>query len=152
MLTMWNRTGAMLGGVFGGFINDSTSLGWRLAFLIQVPIIIISGLLVFFLVNVPPKLSKQALMTRIDFLGSLFVVGFLVLVLLGLNAGGNVVPWTDPLVLVSIPLGLAMLPALVWWEGRVKYPIIPVKLLVERTVLTACLTNFLRYVLFLSHA
>ncbi|KAK4188186.1 major facilitator superfamily domain-containing protein [Podospora australis] len=135
-------TGAMLGGVFGGFINDSTALGWRLAFLIQVPIIVISGGLVFFLVNVPPKLSKQSLLTRIDFLGSFLVVAFLVLVLLGLNAGGNVVPWTDPLVLTSIPLGFAMLFALIWWEGRVKYPIIPVKLLVERTVFTACLTNF----------
>ncbi|KAK4669665.1 uncharacterized protein QC763_204960 [Podospora pseudopauciseta] len=135
-------TGAMLGGVFGGFINDTSSWGWRLAFLIQVPIIAVSGGLVAYLVRVPPKVSNKSLISRIDFLGAFFIVGFLVLTLLGLNAGGNLVRWTDPLVLTSIPLGVAMLFALVWWEGRVKQPIIPVKLLVERTVAAACITNF----------
>ncbi|KAK4456491.1 major facilitator superfamily domain-containing protein [Cladorrhinum samala] len=135
-------TGAMLGGVFGGLINDSTSLGWRLAFLIQVPVIAVSGVLVFFLVNVPPKVSRRSMFSRIDFTGSFLIVGFLVFVLLGLNAGGNLVPWTDPLVLTTIPLGLVMLGGLVWWENRVKQPVIPVKLLLDRTVFTACITNF----------
>ncbi|KAK4201962.1 major facilitator superfamily domain-containing protein [Triangularia verruculosa] len=135
-------TGAMLGGVFGGFINDTSSWGWRLAFLIQVPIIAVSGGLVAYLVRVPPKVSNKSLISRIDFLGAFFIVGFLVLTLLGLNAGGNLVKWTDPLVLTSIPLGVSMLFALIWWEGRVEQPIIPVKLLVERTVAAACITNF----------
>ena len=132
--------------MFGGLINDSTSLGWRLAFLIQVPVIAVSGVLVFFLVNVPPKVSRRSMFSRIDFTGSFLIVGFLVFVLLGLNAGGNLVPWTDPLVLTTIPLGLVMLGGLVWWENRVKQPVIPVKLLLDRTVFTACITNFCRYV------
>src|SRR5690349_14439953 len=105
----------MLGGVLGGFINDTSSLGWRLAFLIQVPIVVASGMLVWYLVDVPPKVSNKSLIARIDFAGSFLTVGFLVLVLLGLNAGGNLVPWTDPLVLITIPLGVAMLVVLVWW-------------------------------------
>ncbi|KAK3904409.1 multidrug resistance protein fnx1 [Staphylotrichum tortipilum] len=136
-------TGAMLGGVLGGFINDTTSLGWRLAFLIQVPIVVASGILVWYLVDVPPKLSNKSLLARIDFAGSFLTVGFLILLLLGLNAGGNLVPWSDPLVLTTIPLGLALLVALVWWESRAKQPIIPVRLLLDRTVFTACVTNFL---------
>ncbi|KAK4127389.1 MFS general substrate transporter [Parathielavia appendiculata] len=136
-------SGAMLGGVLGGFINDTSSWGWRLAFLLQVPVIVASGLLVWYLVDVPPKVSNKSLLARIDFGGSFLTVGFLVLVLLGLNAGGNLVPWTDPLVLTTIPLGFAMLVALVWWESRAKQPIIPVRLLLDRTVLTACVTNFL---------
>ncbi|KAK3994799.1 hypothetical protein QBC44DRAFT_40562 [Cladorrhinum sp. PSN332] len=135
-------TGAMLGGVLGGFINDSTALGWRLAFLFQVPVIAVSGVLVFFLVDVPPKVSNKSFLSRIDFTGSFLIVGFLVFVLLGLNAGGNLVPWTDPLVLTTIPLGLVMFGALVWWESRVRQPVIPVKLLWDRTVFTACITNF----------
>ncbi|KAK4168988.1 major facilitator superfamily domain-containing protein [Cladorrhinum sp. PSN259] len=135
-------TGAMLGGVLGGFINDSTALGWRLAFLFQVPVIAVSGILVFFLVNVPPKVSNKSALSRIDFTGTFLIIGFLVLLLLGLNAGGNLVPWTDPLVLTTIPLGVVMLGGLVWWESRVRQPIIPVKLLWDRTVFTACITNF----------
>ncbi|KAL2260004.1 hypothetical protein VTK26DRAFT_6126 [Humicola hyalothermophila] len=136
-------SGAMLGGVLGGFINDTSSWGWRLAFLIQVPVIVVSGFLVWWLVDVPPKISNKSLLARIDFGGSFLTVGFLVLVLLGLNAGGNVVPWNHPLVLVTIPLGVVMLVVLIWWESRARQPIIPVRLLVERTVFTACITNFL---------
>lgn len=136
----------MLGGVLGGFINDSSSWGWRLAFLIQVPIVVASGLLVWYLVDVPPKNSNKSVLARIDFGGSFLTVGFLVLILLGLNAGGNLVPWTDPLVLTSIPLGVVMLITLIWWESRAKQPIIPVRLLLHRTVLTACITNFLGYI------
>ena len=135
----------MLGGVLGGFINDTTSLGWRLAFLIQVPIVAASGILVWYLVDVPPKVSNKSLLARIDFAGSFLTVSFLILLLLGLNAGGNLVPWSDPLVLTTIPLGLALLAALVWWESRAKQPIIPVRLLLDRTVFTACVTNFLWY-------
>ncbi|KAK4251092.1 major facilitator superfamily domain-containing protein [Corynascus novoguineensis] len=136
-------SGAMLGGVLGGFINDTSSWGWRLAFLLQVPIILVSGFLVWYLVDVPPKISNKSLLARIDYGGSFLTVGFLVLVLLGLNAGGNLVPWTDPLVLVTLPLGGIMLLALVWWESRAKQPIVPVRLLLHRTVLMACLTSFL---------
>jgi MFS family permease len=147
MLMLWaDRTGAMLGGVVGGFINDTSSWGWRLAFLFQVPIIVASGILVWYLVDVPPKISNKSLIARIDFGGSLLMVGFLVLLLLGLNAGGNLVPWTDPLVLTTIPLGVAMLVAFLWWESRAKQPIIPVRLLLDRTIFNACITNFLAYV------
>ncbi|KAL2157228.1 hypothetical protein VTH06DRAFT_6364 [Thermothelomyces fergusii] len=135
-------SGAMLGGVLGGFINDTSPWGWRLAFLLQVPVIAISGLLVWYLVDVPPKVSNKSLLARIDYGGSFLTVGFLVLVLLGLNAGGNMVPWTDPLVLVTLPLGAVMLLALVWWESRAKQPIIPVRLLLERTVLMSCICCF----------
>lgn len=130
----------MLGGVFGGFLND-TAWGWRFAFLIQVPVVLVSAVMVFFLVKVPPKLSNKSLIARIDFTGAFLIVSFLVILLLGLNTGGNLVPWTDPLVLVSIPLSGVILVALIWWESRAKQPIVPVQLLADRTILAACITN-----------
>lgn len=134
-------SGAMLGGVFGGVINDTSSWGWRLAFLVQVPVVVVSGLLVFFLVKVPPKTSSKSYLSRIDFVGAFLTMSFLVILLLGLNAGGNVVPWTDPLVLTTLPLAFALLLGFIFWESRNEQPIIPVRLLVHRTVLTACITN-----------
>lgn len=134
-------SGAMLGGVFGGFVNDTSSWGWRLAFLVQVPVVVVSGLLVFFLVKVPPKVSNKSTLSRIDFLGAFLTISFLVVLLLGLNAGGNLVPWTDPLVLTTLPLALVLLVAFIVWESRSALPIIPVRLLIHRTVLTACVTN-----------
>lgn len=133
--------GSMLGGVFGGFVNDNSSMGWRLAFLVQVPVVVVSGLLVFFLVKVPPKISNKSYLSRIDFVGAFLTMSFLVVLLLGLNAGGNMVAWTDPLVLTTLPLSFVLLIGFIIWEDRNAQPIIPVRLLIHRTVFTACITN-----------
>ncbi|OAQ64857.1 MFS multidrug transporter [Pochonia chlamydosporia 170] len=136
-------SGAMLGGVFGGLINDHTKLGWRLAFLIQVPPVLLSAVAVHFLVKVPPKQSDKSYLARIDFPGVFLTSSFLVLLLLGLNSGGNQVPWTHPLPLTTIPLSVVAFVGFLWWESRARQPIIPVRLLMNRTVLAACFTNLL---------
>ncbi|KAI8950802.1 major facilitator superfamily domain-containing protein [Xylaria longipes] len=136
-------SGAMLGGVFGGLVNDNSSWGWRLAFLVQVPPVLVSAALVAYLVRIPPKISEKSRLRRIDFTGVLSLVTFLVFLLLGLNAGGNIVPWTHPLPLTILPLSLVALIFFVIWESRVAQPIIPVRLLFDRTVFTACMTNLL---------
>ncbi|KAI3323201.1 major facilitator superfamily transporter [Xylariaceae sp. AK1471] len=136
-------TGAMLGGVFGGLVNDNSSWGWRLAFLVQVPPVLVSTILVAYLVRVPPKVSGKSYLARIDFTGVFSLVVFLVLLLLGLNAGGNLVPWIHPLPLTTLPLSLAALIFFVIWESRAAQPIIPVRLLFDRTVFAACMTNLL---------
>jgi MFS family permease len=133
--------GAGLGGIYGGWINDTR--GWRLAFLIQVPFIIISGILVFFTVKIPVKEKSVSRIKRVDFLGALTLVSSLVLLLLGLNSGGNIVPWTHPLVVTALPLSFVSFLFFIYVEDRVaKEPIIPVRLLLHRTVACACLTNW----------
>ncbi|RYP27181.1 hypothetical protein DL767_007774 [Monosporascus sp. MG133] len=135
--------GAMLGGVFGGVINDNFSLGWRLAFLVQVPPVLVSAVLAAYLVRIPPKVSDKSLLARIDFTGAISLIVFLVLLLLGLNAGGNLVPWVHPLPLTTLPLSVVALVGFVIRESRAKQPVIPVRLLLDRTVFAACMTNLL---------
>ena len=138
-------SGAMLGGIFGGLLNDHTKMGWRLAFLIQVPPVLVSAVLVAFLVRIPPKQSDKSYLARIDFFGVLCTLTFLVLLLLGLNSGGNIVPWINPLPLTTIPLSIVVFGVFLWWESRdnaTRTPIIPVKLVLRRTILAACLCNF----------
>ncbi|PQE05290.1 hypothetical protein CJF31_00008818 [Rutstroemia sp. NJR-2017a BVV2] len=134
-------TGAGLGGLFGGWINDTW--GWRWAFLVQVPFILVSGILVAILVDVPPKQSARSRLSRVDFMGSATLSATLVLLLLGLNSGGNIVPWTHPLVLISLPLSFVALLAFVYVElYRASDPVIPIRLLGDRTVISACLCNW----------
>ncbi|KAG5992084.1 hypothetical protein E4U54_003745, partial [Claviceps lovelessii] len=135
--------GAMMGGFFGGLVHDHTALGWRLAFLVQVPPVLLSAVAVHFLIRVPPKQSDKSYLARIDFTGVLLTSAFLTLLLLGLNSGGNQVPWTHPLPLTTIPLSAVLFVAFLWWESRARQPIIPVRLLATRTVLAACFTNLL---------
>ncbi|KAI1438762.1 major facilitator superfamily domain-containing protein [Xylaria sp. CBS 124048] len=135
--------GSILGGVFGGLINDTTSWGWRLAFLIQVPPVLVSAAVAAYLIHVPPKVSNKSYLARIDFTGALSLVACLVLLLLGLNTGGNVVPWTHPLPLTTLPLSFVSFVAFIIWEARASQPVIPVRLLFNRTVFAACMTNLL---------
>ncbi|CZT05148.1 related to multidrug resistance protein fnx1 [Rhynchosporium graminicola] len=134
-------TGAGLGGIFGGWANDVW--GWRVAFLAQVPFCVLSGGLVWWFVNVPAKKSEKSKLSRVDFLGAFTLLVTLVLLLLGLNSGGNILPWTHPLILASFPLSSAALCAFVYIELYVAAePVIPVRLLLNRTVAAACLCNW----------
>lgn len=133
--------GSGTGGVFGGWINDTW--GWRWAFLIQIPFIVISSILVWWKVDIPVKETDASRLKRIDFLGAGTLVFTLVLFLFGINTGGNQVPWTHPTVLVSLILSGVFLLIFIYIEEKVaSEPIIPLRLLTDRTVLSACLTNW----------
>ncbi|KAF7718295.1 MFS-type transporter [Penicillium ucsense] len=133
--------GMGLGGVFGGWINDT--LGWRWAFLLQIPPLVVSCILVIFTVNIPVRTTDTSRIKRVDFLGAITLVLTLVTLLMGLNTGGNQVPWTHPLVLVSLPLSAVFLGIFIYVEAYIATePVIPVRLLLDRTVASACLTNW----------
>lgn len=134
--------GMGLGGVFGGVVNDR--LSWRWAFYIQVPFIVVAGILAAIFVDVPVKETDKSRIKRVDFLGALTLSASLILLLLGLNSGGNIVPWTHPLVLASLPLSAVFLILFILVESRyASEPVIPVRLLLHRTVAAGCLTNWL---------
>ncbi|KAI9790591.1 MAG: hypothetical protein M1835_000881 [Candelina submexicana] len=133
--------GSGLGGIFGGWINDIW--GWRIAFLIQVPLVVVSGILIYFTVDAPVKETNKPSLKRVDFLGAISLVTTLVFLLVALNSGGNQVPWTHPLVLTTLPLSAVSLGVFIFVEENVaSEPIIPVRLLLNRTVASACLTNW----------
>ncbi|KAJ4165073.1 hypothetical protein LMH87_006720 [Akanthomyces muscarius] len=134
--------GAMLGGVIGGYINDNSVLRWRMAFLVQVPVSLFSAVAVFILVKVPPKQSEKSYLSRIDFIGVFLSCSFTVLMLLGLNSGGNLVSWTHPLPLVTMPVSVLLFVAFIWWETKAVQLIMPVMVLLNRTILSAASTNF----------
>ena len=128
--------GTCLGGVFGGWLKDS--LGWRWAFLSQVPFVVISGLLVKF----PARETPESAWGRVDYWGAALLTLSLVLLLVGVNTGGNQLPWNHPLVLTVLPLAGVCLLLFIYAEDKwAMEPIIPVRLLLRRTVWAACFTN-----------
>ena len=136
--------GSGLGGLLGGWIDGVW--GWRIAFLIQVPIVALGTTLVWFNVKIPVKTTEKSAFRRVDYLGSLTLTCALVLFLLGLNTGGNVLPWTHPLVVSSLPLSGAFLLVFIYVEEKVAVePVIPVRLLLDRTVASACMSYCLSF-------
>ena len=132
--------GMGLGGLFGGYLNDV--LNWRWAFLIQVPFIVLAGILAWFLIKIPVNDKIKPALSRVDFLGAILIVVSLVLLLLGLNMGGNQLPWSNPLIITSLVLAAVSFVAFLYVEDQVaQEPIIPVRLVGRtRTVLAACFT------------
>ena len=133
--------GNALGGLFGGFMNDT--LSWRSAFLIQVPFCLLSTVLVSFLPGIPSKKSDQFNLSQVDFLGALTLTASLVLLLLGLNLGSGSLGFRHPLVIVFLALTPCFLCLFVWNEHRwAKAPIIPFQVLTKMTVVMADLNTW----------
>ncbi|CAD6590386.1 MAG: hypothetical protein ASARMPREDX12_004283 [Alectoria sarmentosa] len=133
--------GSGVGGYYGGLVNDT--IGWRWAFIIQVPISVLAMVLVAINIRIPVEQSKGTKLERIDVLGALALVATMVLMLLGLSSAGNTVAWTHPLVLTSLPLAAVFLFIFVLVEVRyAAEPIIPLRLFANRTVAAVCLTHF----------
>ena len=115
--------------------------GWKWAFLIQVPFIALATLLVVLFVWLPIEKATKPALRRVDYLGTITLVGAVVLLLLGLNFGGKNIAWTHWFVITSICLSIVLFVIFVWIEERItSEPIIPVRLLLKRTVAASCLT------------
>ncbi|KAK5045205.1 hypothetical protein LTR84_009538 [Exophiala bonariae] len=139
------------GGVVGGALENW--LSWRWAFLLQVPFVIVSTVLVVFLLDhqvlstAPTSATTtRSALRRIDFLGATLLVTSLVLLLLGLNTGGNQLPWFHPLIITSLVLSITTLALFLYLEASPQWipePMIPVLVIARsRTVLAAYLTNW----------
>lgn len=87
------------------------------------------------MIHVPVKETNKAKVRRVDFLGAFTLVTALVLLLLGLNSGGNIVQWNHPLVYVSLPLSFVLLCFFIYVEDQIaSEPVIPVRLLLNSSV------------------
>lgn len=136
--------GSGLGGFFGGSINRI--LGWRWAFLTQVPFLILGTIMVGLFVKVPLSQSDKSALRRIDYGGISTLIASMTLCQIGLNAGGNLVPWSPPLIPSTLSLSVAALAGLVYIERHIaSEPIIPLHLFSFRTVSAACSTYFFAY-------
>lgn len=139
--------GSGIGGVFGGYVNDTWN--WRAAFLAQVPLTAISLTIICFQFRTIESLTSKISgglrfsLSRVDFLGSFLLVSTLILFLLGITAGGNIVPWSHPLAYVPLPLSLVFFGGFVYVEGNIaREPILPLHFLHNSTILCACITNW----------
>jgi MFS family permease len=130
------------GGLFGGGLNDA--IGWRWAFLIQVPMMVVSTAVIWILVRVP-KSSKSNVSSfkRIDYVGLISILVSVVMLQIGIDSGGNTLPWTHPLVLTSFPLAFVALVIFVIWDlFYALEPVIPIRLLKQRNIAFSCILYF----------
>lgn len=140
--------GSACGAAFGGFLCDK--LGWRMTFAIQVPIFVALGLNAVFTtprslgpdLHARSGLGIRAAMRGFDFAGSFLLTLSVAALILGLNLGGNVFPWSHPLVITSLVLALIAGSCLVWVESHAHRPVMPLPMLFSRPRGNLVFNNF----------
>lgn len=143
--------GAVLGASLGGSITQA--IGWRWCFLLQVPVSFFALVVGYFVLENPACMVPQLIplsttqrvhsaIKRLDLSGSLFLVGGLLLQLLGLTLGGNEYPWASFPVISSLVGSTVLLFLFVEVEANTKaIPMIPLRMLKGWQPIAVQLTN-----------
>ncbi|KAI1811747.1 MFS general substrate transporter [Poronia punctata] len=124
---------AASGAAFGGIMADT--LGWRWEFGIQLFPLALCLITAYF--SMPDDLGLQSgrgqtLMQALrgfDIKGSVLLTTSVTFLILGLNLGGNVLPWSHPLIISSLVVFGVCFPACLYVESRAERPIMPLALL-----------------------
>ncbi|GJJ11795.1 hypothetical protein Clacol_006033 [Clathrus columnatus] len=141
--SVFNAAGQGFGGPIGGYISDR--FGWRWAFLLQMPLYVISFLLTEYNLNyVTPGKSKNTKETlkRIDYGGS---ISLLLSVRMPCKQKYNEeLPWNTPCVLVTLIMSIVMFITFLVVELCIaRQPILAPSLLKQRVPVSVGISNLL---------
>ena len=131
-----------LGPVLGGWITDS--LSWHWVFLINIPVGILSLVLVYLLLDEPPALiaRRKALTAggvKFDFPGFALAALFLGALEITLDRGQRLDWFSSPVIQVTSIVAALSLLAFIPWELTRKDPIIKIRMFGERNFAIACI-------------
>ncbi|MBT2535279.1 MFS transporter [Arthrobacter sp. ISL-69] len=126
------------GPLLGGFIVDSP-LGWRWTFFVCVPLAVIA----LILLQITLKLPHVKRHAKIDWLGSILLTSGVSLLLIWVSFAGNpeYYDWWSWQTAAMVGGGVLLLALLVVVESKVEQPIIPLKIISERTTALAILAS-----------
>ena len=130
LASVWGMS-AVVGPAFGGVFADF--LSWRWIFWINVPL---CALAAWVLVRNFREDRPSGSRARVDWAGAATLAVGAALVILGLLEGGQSWAWTSATGIGIFAAGVAFLSAFVWIETRVEEPILPVRVLTRRVLVT----------------
>jgi hypothetical protein len=110
-----------------------------------LPISGLTFILLFVFLDVHnPRTRTLDGLKAIDWCGTLSFLGLALMVMLGLNLGGELYPWDSPKVISLLVVGAFMSVLLIFSEKKLaRYPLIPLALFQDRSNVAVMLVTFL---------
>ncbi|KAJ6193233.1 MFS transporter-like protein, partial [Bipolaris maydis] len=125
---------------------------WAWCFYINLPISGVASILVLLFLDIRHEHTSFLRGIRaIDWLGIVTFLACTLLLLLGLDFGGVLFPWSSPKIIVLLTIGTAMLFVFIYSEAKVaKYPLIPMSLFKRATNIAVLSVVFLHGFVFIA--
>ncbi|KAJ3832547.1 MFS general substrate transporter [Lentinula raphanica] len=134
-------SGSSVGAPLGGFLADT--IGWRWAFLIQFPAVLLAIISVSLALELPATENAdfKAKIKRVDFAGAATLVTCIFFLLYGLDNGGNV-SWTDKSTLCALFASAIMFVLFGGFEMEwAKEPFAPKRIVLNKSLIASYLVN-----------
>lgn len=130
-----------VGPILGGALAQK--LSWRWIWWINLPLSGITFVLLLLFLNVHnPKTRLADGLKALDWAGTLSIVGLTLMLLLGLEFGGETFPWDSPRVICLIVFGALMSLVFIWSEKKLTTdPVMPLSLFTYRPTLGCLLVD-----------
>jgi EmrB/QacA subfamily drug resistance transporter len=128
---------ATVGGpLLGGLIVDTSWLGWRWCFFVGVPIAIVALLLLQYTLHLP-TIRRESV--KIDYLGATLIAAGVSVLLIWISFVDGTFPWLSWQTYLMVGAALVLLGLAVLVESRAAEPVVPLRIVTERTTALAIL-------------
>jgi EmrB/QacA subfamily drug resistance transporter len=118
--------GGAVGLILGGFLTQYLSWRWTLYVNLVFAAIAVAGALVYM------RSSRPSSRPRIDIAGTLLACSGLFFIVFGFSHA-ETAGWTAALTIGSLVLGVILLAAFAFAEQRVRHPLLPLRVILDRT-------------------
>lgn len=130
---------SIAGPLLGGWMTES--LGWRWAFLINIPLGILAIIAVITLMHLPKKV--HAVRPKIDYTGMVVLAATTTAIILTSTWGGSVYAWNSLQIIGLIVGAIVGIGLFIWNELKAKEPIIPMYLFKEKNFVMVTIAGML---------